>query len=86
MKQILNILLGISKKDIEVRADPSRMRPSDVPVLLGSYKKFHKITGWEPEIQFERTLIDLLNYWRDIIYNFFKKPLGKKVNHNFSRD
>lgn len=67
MKQILNILLGLSPKRIEVRADPTRMRPSDVLVSLGSYKKFYRASGWEPAIPFEQTLTDLLNYWRDII-------------------
>ena len=69
MKQILNILLGLSPKTIEIKTDPTRMRPSDVPVLLGSYKKFHKITGWAPSIPFEQTLDDLLNYWRDVLKN-----------------
>lgn len=69
MKQILNILLGLSSKSIEIRPDPTRMRPSDVPVLLGSYKKFYRISGWEPAIPFEQTLADLLNYWRDVLQN-----------------
>lgn len=69
MKQILNILLGLSSKSIEIRPDPTRMRPSDVPVLLGSYKKFYRISGWEPAVPFEQTLADLLNYWRDVLQN-----------------
>jgi GDP-4-dehydro-6-deoxy-D-mannose reductase len=40
------------------------MRPSDVEVLIGDSSKFRKETGWKPEIAFEQTMKDLLNYWR----------------------
>ena len=62
---MLNMLLGMSSIRIEVKQDPSRMRPSDVPILLGDSTKFRSITGWKPEIPFEKTLEDLLNYWRE---------------------
>ena len=61
---MLEILLGMSAREIDVQQDPSRMRPSDVPVLLGDCGKFRELTGWEPEIPLEKTLEDLLNYWR----------------------
>jgi GDP-4-dehydro-6-deoxy-D-mannose reductase len=51
--------------EVRIETDPERMRPSDVPVLLGSAAKFERDTGWKPEIPFERTLSDLLEYWRD---------------------
>lgn len=62
---MLKMLLGMSKAKIEVRPDPSRMRPSDVPVLLGDNSKFVAKTGWKAEIPFTKTMEDLLNYWRD---------------------
>jgi len=65
IKEILNILLSMTKMKIEVKQDPSRMRPSDVPILLGDNTKFCKQTGWKPEISFEKTLEDILNYWRE---------------------
>jgi GDP-4-dehydro-6-deoxy-D-mannose reductase len=49
---------------IEVRQDPARLRPSDVPVLIGDNSKFVRLTGWEPKIPFEQTLRDMLEYWR----------------------
>jgi len=52
-------------KNIEVKQDPDRMRPSDVMVLLGDCTKFKEKTGWKPEIPFEKTLEDTLNYWRE---------------------
>lgn len=66
MREILDILMRLSTaKDIKVRQDPDRMRPSDVPVLLGDSTKFREATGWNPEIPFEKTMEDLLDYWRE---------------------
>ncbi len=65
IQKMLEILLGFSSIDIEVRQDPSRMRPSDVLVLRADNTKFRTLTGWSPEIPLEKTLEDLLNYWRD---------------------
>ena len=61
---LLNILLSFSKTKVTIRPDQSRMRPSDVPVLLGDNTKFVAKTGWKPEIPFKKTMEDLLNYWR----------------------
>ncbi len=61
---MLNLLVSYAKVKVTVKTDPARMRPSDVPILLGSSKKFFDKTGWKPEIPFEKTMEDLLNYWR----------------------
>jgi len=65
IREMLDMLLGMSKAKIKVEQDPARMRPSDVPVLLGDASKFRERTGWTPEIPFERTITDLLAYWRE---------------------
>lgn len=62
---MLNMLIAQSTAKVEIKPDPSRMRPSDVPVLLGSNKKFVEKTGWIAEVPFEKTMTDLLNYWRE---------------------
>jgi len=62
--QLLDMLLQKTNVEIAIKTDPSRLRPSDVPILLGDAGKFKKQTGWEPEIPFEKTLEDLLDYWR----------------------
>ncbi len=68
IQSVLDILLNLSKvKNIEVKQDSERMRPSDVPILEGDYSKFKEATGWQPEIPFEKTMEDLLNYWREIV-------------------
>jgi GDP-4-dehydro-6-deoxy-D-mannose reductase len=64
IREVLDLLLQMSDAKIEVRQDPARLRPSDVPVLIGDNRKFVKATGWQPEIPFEQTLRDMLEYWR----------------------
>lgn len=64
IEEMLARLLSFTHMEIEIKEDPSRLRPSDVEILLGDYSKFHHKTGWKPEIPFEQTMIDLLNYWR----------------------
>jgi len=66
IKSVLDFLISKStKKNIKAKQVPEKMRPSDVPILLGDCSKFKKATGWEPKIPFEKTLEDTLNYWRD---------------------
>ena len=64
IQKVLDLLLAMTRTRIEVREDPARMRPSDVPVLLGDPAKFQRATGWRPTIPFEQTLRDMLEYWR----------------------
>ena len=65
--EMLDKLLKLSKvSDIKVEVDPARLRPSDVTLQIPCIDKFTKATGWEPEIKFEKTLGDTLNYWRQI--------------------
>src|SRR4029079_19707795 len=64
MQWILDALIARSKIAVEVRQDPSRMRPSDIPQLICDPAKFQTLTGWKPQIPIEETLEDILNYWR----------------------
>ena len=65
IEEVLRFFISASTTSgIEVQRDPSRMRPSDVPVLRGSADKVEKATGWRVTIPFEQTLGDLLDYWR----------------------
>ena len=65
MQEVLDLLLGMSKVDVEVRVDPTRLRPSDVMILWADASKFKEATGWEPTIPYEQTLRDVLDYWRE---------------------
>jgi len=65
IERVLTFLLSQSTvSGIEVRADPARFRPSDVPVLRGSAEKIERAVGWRTRIPLQRTLTELLEYWR----------------------
>jgi GDP-D-mannose dehydratase len=64
--EILDFLLGEAHvRGITIQEDPARLRPSDVPVLVGDAGKIRAAVGWTPSIPFEQTLRDLLGYWRE---------------------
>lgn len=68
VRQMLQFLISISKvKDIKTETDPLRIRPIDADLQVPDTSKFRKHTGWQPEIPFERTMTDLLDYWREKI-------------------
>lgn len=64
MSDVLDILLSFSSVQIKVEVDPKLLRPSDNPQLLCDNTKFKTLTNWVPEIPIEKTLEEILNYWR----------------------
>jgi GDP-4-dehydro-6-deoxy-D-mannose reductase len=63
IKEILDKLLKLTVKPIEICNDPELMRPSDDPVVIGDNSRLLSL-GWKPEIPIEKTLADILDYWR----------------------
>lgn len=61
---LLEHLISMASRPIEVRTDPARLRPADVPTLIGDSSKFRRETGWEPRFTIEQTLSDTLDDWR----------------------
>lgn len=62
----LNYLLSLStRKDIQIEIDHERLRPIDADLQVFNIDKFFNHTGWKPQIPFETTMQDLLQYWRD---------------------
>ncbi len=62
---MLDRLVALCDAEVRVETDPERLRPSDVEILLGDSSKFRQETGWEPQVPFEQTLADTLDYWRE---------------------
>ena len=73
--KILQDLINLSpiKNEIKVVVDKNRLRPIDADLQIPDTSKFKKHTGWEPEIPYEKPILDLLNYWRDNV----KKNIGR---------
>ncbi|WP_292298066.1 GDP-mannose 4,6-dehydratase [Mesorhizobium sp.] len=64
IRAILDALIVQSGIDIEVRADPQRLRPNEIPVACGDASKARERLNWTPLVSFEQTLADVLGYWR----------------------
>ena len=66
VEDILNTLLSFSPRraDIRVEVDPDRLRPIDADLQVPNTAKFEAHTGWKPQIPYQTTLRDLLDYWR----------------------
>ena len=64
IQEVLDRLIELSGAKVKIEQDPARLRPSDVPVLIGDCTKFREVTGWKPEIPYDKTLADMLDYWR----------------------
>jgi GDP-mannose 4,6-dehydratase len=65
--EMLKKLISLSPKakDITIQVDPARLRPLDADLQVPDTSKFQKHTGWKPQISFDKTMEDLLNYWRE---------------------
>jgi GDP-mannose 4,6-dehydratase len=67
VEDMLRHLISISScpERIRVETEPARLRPLDADLQVPDTAKFREHTGWQPEIPFETTMLDLLNYWRE---------------------
>jgi GDP-4-dehydro-6-deoxy-D-mannose reductase len=60
IRSLLDTLIAASGIEVEVRVDPARVRPIEVPAIVGDPTRLKRTTGWEPRIALEETLRDLL--------------------------
>jgi GDP-4-dehydro-6-deoxy-D-mannose reductase len=65
IRDLLDRLCSLSGVEVEVRVDPERLRPVDMPELLGDASKLEAATGWKPTVAIDDTLRSLLEYWED---------------------
>ena len=64
LTEVVDILLGFSDIDIEVRVDNDRLRPIDADYQMFDNTKISSIIDWKPEISAKQMFLDLLNHWR----------------------
>ncbi len=65
IRQILDLIISMSHKDIRVEIDPNKIRPVDAPVIEADITKIYQLTGWKPQIPLEQTISETLDYWRE---------------------
>ena len=59
MSEVLRQLVMAARVAVEIREDPSLLRPADVPVVYGDNAKLKSATGWEPAYSLARSLRDV---------------------------
>ena len=64
VRSVVDALVSRARVPVRIEQDPSRFRPSDVPVLVGNSQRLRQTTGWSPQVSFEKMVDDLLDYWR----------------------
>ena len=64
VRDLLDGLLALARLRVDVRVDPSRLRPQDNPVVIGDGSRLHTELGWEPSVPLDVSLRDLLEGWR----------------------
>lgn len=85
IRELLEMLLSMTSAQIRVEQDSARSRPSDTPVTVCDADKFKRQTGWEPQISFEQTLRDTLDYWRDKVREGSTAQVGRESGRSGNR-
>ena len=64
IRSLVDLFVAKARVKITIEQDPARFRPNDTPLVLGDRSRILRDTGWVPEIPLEKTVDDLLEYWR----------------------
>jgi GDP-4-dehydro-6-deoxy-D-mannose reductase len=64
VRELVDAFVARARHEVKVVQDEARFRPNDVPLLVGDHSRLTAETGWEPQIPFDQTVDDLLEYWR----------------------
>jgi len=64
IKDILDMALNYSNVKPEIKVDPILLRPTDEPIIFGDSTNLYNATGWKQEIPIEKTVRDMIDYWK----------------------
>jgi len=64
IQEVIEAFLGRARRPIETRQVPERVRPVDVPMLVGDAGRLRTLTGWVPSIPLRQSIEDVLEDWR----------------------
>ncbi len=65
VRALVELMTSQARVPVAIQQDPSRFRPTDTPMVLGDNTRLTADTGWSPQIPLEKTVEDLLAYWRE---------------------
>ncbi len=64
IREVLDLILSLSAAKIQIKTDPNKIRPVDVPVVEADISKLRQAAGWSPQIPLVQTLQETLEDWR----------------------
>jgi GDP-mannose 4,6-dehydratase len=67
IKDVLDMAVGLSTANIDVKVDENKLRPTDEPIIMGDNTKIRTDCGWVPKMTMEETLDRMLTYWREVL-------------------
>jgi GDP-4-dehydro-6-deoxy-D-mannose reductase len=73
IRELLETLIAMSRVPITIEQDAERLRPTEVPLMVGDCTKIREQTGWRPGIPFEQSLQDVLDYWREQVAHLHRR-------------
>lgn len=65
VEEIIKIIELQIGHELKRKVDPTLFRPTDERIIVGNVEKLKADTGWMQEIPMERTIADMLEYWRN---------------------
>ena len=77
IEELVELLVKRAGLDVKVHQEEVKLRSHDIPILVGDPGRFKRLTGWEVKIPIERTLQDLLDFWRSRPLTPTLSPLGR---------
>lgn len=66
MKEVVELIEKQIDHKLEIKVDASLIRPTDEKIIVGDVSKLKRDTGWKQRITMEKTIADMLEYWRMI--------------------
>ncbi len=67
IEEVIDLLRKMVDFNFECEVDAQLLRSTDEPIIYGDSERFKRETGWRQEIPLDRTLNDMLNYWRGVL-------------------
>lgn len=64
IRTLVDMFVARARVPVRIVIDPARLRPNDVPIVVGDHTRLTADTGWTPHVPLEQTVDDLLAYWR----------------------
>ena len=64
IREIVELVRRAARVSLDIEIDPTLLRVTDEPLIFGNSSRLIELTGWKQQISIEKTIDDMMNYWR----------------------